>query len=77
MEPLRHVFDTVEFGGFLKCQQIAELIGALDALFEEDGIAINGYGSDAQFYSVVVRVRNLDHSHDDSPPFGQRPKGQS
>lgn len=37
-EPLRHVFDAVELGGFSKCQQVANHLGALDAPFEEGGI---------------------------------------
>lgn len=33
VELLRYVFDTIELGGFSECQQVAESLGALDALF--------------------------------------------
>lgn len=52
-EPLRYVFDTIELGCFSERQWVAKTLGALDALFEKDGIAIDGYRSDASLYLVV------------------------
>lgn len=52
-EPLRYVFDTIELVCFSERQWVAKTLGALDALFEKDGIAIDGYRSDASLYLVV------------------------
>lgn len=83
-EPLRHVFDAVELGGFLKCKQVAEPLGALNALFEEGSITIDGCGSDASLCLVVVRadksrafVRcSSDYCHLKSHTLGQLAQGQ-
>lgn len=55
-EPLRHILDAVELGALSECLQITELLGALDALFEEGGIAVDRHSSDAPFNLVVVRA---------------------
>lgn len=56
VEPLGHVLDAVELGRFSQSQQIAEALGALDALFEEGGIAVERHHSHAPFNLVVVRA---------------------
>lgn len=56
VEPLGHVLDAVEIGCFSQSQQIAEALGALDALFEEGGMAVDGHRSHTPFNLVSIRA---------------------